>query len=508
MGLFSKSVAPLNKQKLKDIIPMYNEKQNAIIEIGKCLYQGYLPDSALTFGEYAYLRGFHDYLLYTRNKRGKKARRKTLQVPKFITQYLNKLIYTENVSMNLSSDNNPQLATQLNEYLTEVLEDNDYWTNTADLAETMWNLGGKIEYPTVKDNKISIEFVTANRFYPTSWNNKHIYEGTFVEKFKKKGYYYTKLTWIEYKGNTYRIKRELYKSKDGINLGDKESYKSMFKDPEVMYLHNFDSVPFSYCKPRIKNNQVLQTPLGLPVWFNSIDTIADIDLIFDTKFREVRYGGRQKVVPSYSLKQRVKKTTSGGVEYETIYDPDDPTITAFNLDPNEKQSVVDLTSPIRDMSFINLLNQSFDIVGVQTGFSNGTFVFNGTSMKTATEVITERTSTYQTKVFHEHNLKEAHKNLFLSILEMTIAFELDDRVKTIPDDLKINIEFDDSVIIDKEKILEDMRADAMDEIIPVEDYVEKKYKLSPEKAIEKTRLAKKRNDDSALEAILNGDTDE
>jgi len=501
MGIFGNKVIATTELRLEDIIPNYDKRMATIINIGKHLYRGYLPDSAIAFGDFSYLKGMHDYKVYTKLKNGTVKRRKTMQVPKFTTEYLTKLIYTEKVNSILESESEPKVAEELNEYLQEVLNDNDYWNNTASLTETMFNLGGKVEYPTIKNSKIKLEFVTAERFFPTDWDNKYVYSGVFVSYFNENGYYYTKLMWINKKGNDYEFKKELYKSKDKIKLGQKVSYSSKFEDKETFTLKNFTSIPFTYTKPRIKNNQVLNSPLGIPLWFNSLDIIADIDLIFDTKFREVRYGGRTKVVPSYTMRNKIFKNKDGNNEYTNIFDPDDPTFTALNFDPNSKQGIVDLTSPIREESFIKLLNNSLDMVGVMLGFNTGTFVFDGKSMKTATEIITEKQSTYQTKVNQERALEKGHINLFKSILELTLATGIDNRVTRIPDDLVINIQFDDSIIVDKEKELSDMQSDVNENRVPSWRLVAKRYKISEEEAKEWVAEAEAQDDMAGILGI-------
>ena len=515
MGLFGNKARPniTGEMKLSDIVPNYDFRMASIVDIGKCLYRGYLPDSALGFQDFGYLRGFHDYQVYTK-RQTKKKRRKTLQVPKFTTEYLAKLIYTEKVTVNLTSESQVEIAKNLQSFIDDVVEENDYWTNTQGLTETMFNMGGKVEKPTIKDGKIFIEFITADKFYPLEWDNKVIYSGLFVNTFMKNGYYYTKLSWYERKKNDegiyYRVMKDLYKSNDKLKVGDKVPYNSVFEDPMTMNLTGFTSIPFTYTKTRIKNNQVLQSPLGLPLWFNAIDVIADIDLIFDTKFREVRYGGRQKVVPAYAMKQKIKADGKGGKEFDVVYDPDDETISSFNLDPNEKTGVQDLTSPIR-IEFIELLNQSLDIFAIETGFSTGTFVFNGVSMKTATEVITEKESTFQTKVNQERALGEGHKNLFLSCLEYAIAFELDERVKTIPSDLEIKIEFDDSIILDNKIKREEARLEVQQGLRSDWNYLTDPIAgrgLSEEEALEEQLKIENKKTQALQEAFGFGETDD
>ena len=400
--------------------------------------------------------------------------------------------------MNTISENET-VRDNIHEYLLEVLEDNDYWTNTSGLAEVMFNIGGAIEKPTIKNNAIKIEFIDGTQFDATDYDSGGITSGVFTSVFVKDGYYFTKLTKYTFKNGSYVIEKELYRAKSPDMIGEKINYNSYFDDINTFTLNNFKSVPFTYKKPRIKNNQVIDSPYGIPIWWNALDTIGDLDLIFDRKNTEVKWGGRQKVIPAYALKKHIDSVTK---EQTTFADPDDPTILGLDLDPENTQTKpMDLTSDIRQEPFIQLLNQGLDLFGFQTGFSPGTFTSDGKSIQTATQVLTEKMATNQTKVNQEQGLLQQHKNLFMSIIELAHAFELDPRVSIIPDDLTFDIIFDDSVIIDKEKKLTDMKQDANDGYLPKYMYVMQKYKVDEEEAKRLIAEAKKEDDLAGLLAV-------
>lgn len=506
MGLFRKMTVPQSKLKLSEIIKGYDQRMHQVMMIGRCLYQGYLPNKQL-YGDYSNLKGFHDYQIYNRkNPFGTKQRRKSLQVPKMSTEYLAKLIYTEKVEVHAISDNE-NARDRVLDYLLEVLDDNDYWTNTSGLCEVMFNEGGAVEKPTIKNDKIEIDFVEGVQFDATEYSNSKIHSGVFTSTFTKDGYYFTKLTKYTRQGDDYIIEKELYRAlTDSQEVGEKINYNEYFDDKQSFKLLNFKSIPFTYKKPRIKNNQVINSPYGLPIWWNAIDTIADIDLIFDRKNTEVRWGGRTKVIPSYALKQNMD---ADGILSDVYADPDDPTILGANIDPeSDGNKAVDLTSPIRQESFIQLLNQGLDLYCFQLGFSPGTFTSDGKTIQTATQVMTEKMATYQTKTNQEQALQNQHKNLFKSIIELAHAFNLDDRVSVIPDDLDFEVVFDDSVIIDKEQKLANIKALADDNRVPDWYYTMRALNISKEEAMELNSEAKKNNDDMAFLGIDNVDDEE
>lgn len=484
MAFWNRTVMPSQKIKLEDYLDGFDVIMNNVIMIGEALYKGYLSDKLLKGGRFGYLVGFHDYKVYTSTKDGIPKRKKTLRIPKVTSQFLIKKIYTENIAIKAESQSQPEIGQKIDSFIQEIIERENYFQHSAEATEKMFNLGGKIERPRVENGKIVIDYLNAKNFHPTEFDNSGVKSGYLWTIKKKNGYYYTKIIKIVKNGNNYDISKELFKSKDGIYLGDKIPYNSMYDDAEKYTLNNFKSVPFTYTKVRQANDIVFGSPLGVPFWFAAIDTIEHIDTSFHQGYREMKYGGRTRVVPSYAMTKTVVKDASGE-RYTSTFDPDDETIKQLNFpDNNLQQKFEDVTAPIRNESIIAMINHALDIYAFQTGFTVGTFRFDGKSIKTATEVISEKEDTYQLIVGQEKNLAAGHKNLFMSCVELANALQLDDRVRVIPDDLKIITEFDDSILVDDQQFLKDMREDVIEGIVAPYRYVAKKYKLTETEAKE------------------------
>jgi A118 family predicted phage portal protein len=500
MGIFTRTVT--GKIKLEDVINNYDATMINIVNIGKSLYQGYLPDDLLKQGQYSHLAGFHDYKVYTELNDGKKKRRKTLRLPKIISKQLNKYIYTENVKIYAESETNKEAAANISEFINGIIEKENYWEKSKELSETMYSMGGKVEKPRVENGEIKIDYLTADNFHPLAYNNKQVYSGVFWNKKKQDGYFYTKLIWVKKVENGFNISKELYKSKDGIYLGNKVPYETLYDDVETYTLENFSSIPFTYCKTAQANDVVLNSPMGVPIWLAGIDTIGYSDLTFDQMYREIKFGGLTRTVPQYATKKQVKINNDGSKTYTSVYDPNDETFIKLNYDPNnEKQKFEDVTPQLRYESFIAIINNALDIFAFQTGFSVGSFRFDGKSVKTATEVLSEKEDTYKTVVEQEKNLANAHANLFMSCVELANAFELDERVKIIPDDLVIKTDFDDSIIVDDETEAKKALELSAKGDIPRWYGVMKSLKVSEKRAKELVAEAKQEDDISALLGI-------
>ena len=78
---------------------------------------------------------------------------------------------------------------------------------------------------------------------------------------------------------------------------------------------------------------------------------------------------------------------------------------------------------------------------LQTGFSSGTFSFDGQSVKTATEIISENSETFSTRSDNVLIVEEALKELITTIFELADAYDL----FSASEEFGVNIDFDDGV---------------------------------------------------------------
>lgn len=99
-------------------------------------------------------------------------------------------------------------------FVAAVLADNNFDIKMQELIEQGMALGGatlKVWYDN-ESQKICIGYGMADQFVPTKWDNSEVSEGVFVSRLAKDGYYYTRLEWHKWNGDTYTIENELYRS--------------------------------------------------------------------------------------------------------------------------------------------------------------------------------------------------------------------------------------------------------------------------------------------------------
>ncbi|CDQ41498.1 phage portal protein [Virgibacillus salexigens] len=390
------------------------------IDIWKALYKGYYSE-------------WHDIEYQTIS--GKKSRKMdTLMMAKTAAAEMASLVFNEKCAISIGDGKN-----KTSEFIEEVFKKNKFYKKFQDHLEYDFALGGMVIKPYVKEGKIMLSFVSADCFVPISWHNDTITEGVFVSEYKKDNKKYTHLEWHTWEGNTYYITNELYES-NGNELGVKVSLSILFPDlQEIVAINNLKKSLFTYFKPNTANNIDIQSPLGISIYANALDTMKAIDTAFDSFHREFRLGKKRIIVPSNMVKTVIDPQTQ---EVHRYFDDTDETYEAMKF-PDEGEPK-DINVELRVDEHISGINALLNLFAMQTGFSAGTFSFDGQSVKTATEVISENSKTFKSKKSHETIIEEGLQELIQSIVDVAKLYGLFKGDK----EQEVTVTFDDSIVED------------------------------------------------------------
>lgn len=387
------------------------------------MHKGYLPE-------------MHELTYRTIEKQVNNRRMATLGMPKVISNEMASLIFNERCNISVSDDG-------FNTFIEDVFKDNKFNGNFQQYLEFMFAQGGMVVKPYVKDGQIKLSYVTGDCFLPISWTNSNITEGVFVSEIKRQGKTYTHLEWHTFEGAKYVIKNELYESETGTDLGTKVALSVLFDnlEPEVS-LDNVKRPLFAYIKPAIANNIDSTVPLGISVYANSYDTLKGIDIAFDSFIREFRLGKKRILVPSHMVKTVLDPETQ---KLHRYFDPSDETYEAFGSGNMDSDTIHDISVELRVEEHIAAINAFLNILAMQIGFSSGAFTFDGKSMKTATEVVSENSKTFRTKQSHENVIEQGIADLIECIGVVAELYELNTR----PAKYEVTVTFDDSIAQDR-----------------------------------------------------------
>ena len=379
---------------------------------------------------------------------------------------------TVNVSINgrESTDKNPD---PLNEWLQKVLVKNAFAEKMQESIEEGLALGGAAlkvwaeakhdengnEMPDTR--KLMIGYCMADQFIPISWDNAKVTEGVFVSRIAKGGYYYTRLEWHKWKGLTYIITNELYRSEiqKGKNPGETQDILGVrYPLAEIYpYLDEETEIPveeslFSYWRTPIANNLDDNSPLGMSIYGNALETLHALDICYDSFVREFRLGKKRIIVPARAVRSVVDPQTGKLCRY---FDAFDETYEALASDTPEDLKISDNSVELRVDEHISAINAFLSILCLQTGFSAGTFTFDQhTGLKTATEVVSENSKTYKTIKTVQNQLRPAIEHLVRNLIDVAILYDMDDDgvkiASLVAPGYSVSVTFDDGVTQDRQ----------------------------------------------------------
>lgn len=387
------------------------------------------------------------------------------------------LVWGEECGINVSiegresDENNPD---PLNEWMQKVLTANAFHQKMQEDIEEGVALGGSAlktwaesrhdengnEIP--ESRKIMIGYAMADQFIPISWDNAKVTEGVFVSRIAKGGYYYTRLEWHRWNGTTYVITNELYRSEiqKGKNPDETQDILGVrYPLSEIYpYLEEETEVPveeslFCYWRTPIANNLDDNSPLGMSIYGNALDTLRALDICYDSFVREFRLGKKRIIVPARAVRSVVDPQTGRSCRY---FDANDETYEALASDMPDDLKITDNSVSIRVEEHVAAINAFLSILCMQVGFSAGTFTFDQhTGLKTATEVVSENSKTYKTIKTIQNQIRPAIEHLVRNIIDVAILYEMTDENGTpistlVAPGYNINVTFDDGVTQDRQ----------------------------------------------------------
>ena len=407
-------------------------KEHNDIELNKEMFENIDKWRYLYKGYYS---KWHDVKYHTLS--GYKTRRMhTLGLAKIVASEMASLVYNEKCEISIDHDD-------VKELVDDVFKNNKFDKKFQDYLEYSFAHGGMVIKPYIEDNKIKLSFVTAESFIPISWKNDSIYEAVFPYEFKRRDKKYTHLEWHLWEDDTYIIKNEVYESQNGTDLGVKVSLKTFFPGlEEEVSIKGLKRSIFTYFKPNTANNIDTDSPLGISLFANALDTMKTIDIAFDSFNREFRLGKKRIIVPE----SMVKVVYDADGKPQRYFDASDETYESFNTGNMDDAKIHDISVELRVEEHVSAINALLNLFAMQTGFSAGAFTFNGQTMKTATEVVSEQSKTFKSKQSHEVIIEAALQELVGSIVAIAELYNL---IKA-PKEFEVTVTFDDSIAEDKE----------------------------------------------------------
>ena len=443
------------------------------VELWKSWYSGKVKD----FHFYSYYNGVAHI----------PAERMSLGMAKKICEDWANLLINEKTDITLSDEN-----TQKN--IEKIFEDCDFWQKANDGIEKIFAFGGgafvvSVEGLSIKDDgsiipdgNINISFCNAEKVYPITVEDGKITECAFIRSDSNN----TNIA-VHLKDETgnYVIHNLVATGKD---------LNSLTMVPESEYIFNTQSKTpwFVYLRPNIANNIDIDSPLGISVFANAIDTLKEIDIIYDSYANEFLLGrkrifvnAKQAVIDMKSGEQKATFDTRDGAFY-VLPEADDGSV--FIQNDTQSLRVSDHKIGIQDQ--LNMLSQ-------KCGMGTEHYKFDSGSVATATQIISENSDMFRTIKRHEVFVEKALKTIVNAVIYASNTFT---SVPMKPD-VTIEVKFDDSIIEDKVAERAQDRLDMSQNVMSKAEYRSKWYN-------EDLETAQKHIDEIGEFTIDDNDTDE
>jgi A118 family predicted phage portal protein len=205
---------------------------------------------------------------------------------------------------------------------------------------------------------------------------------------------------------------------------------------------------FSYFRTPIANNVDDNSPLGISMYGNAMDTLHALDICYDSLVREFRLGKKRIIIPASALRTITDPETG---ELRRYFDANDEAYEAFSMDDPDKLKIQDNSLELRVEEHVQALNALLSVLCLQIGFSASTFTFDmKTGLKTATEVISENSKTYKTIKTFQAQIIPAVKRLCCNIIELGKLYDMEFEGKKISSfgDYEISVVMGDAVLED------------------------------------------------------------
>lgn len=317
--------------------------------------------------------------------------------------------------------------------LQEVLDNNNFLVRANQLIEMAFALGTGAIVEYLDGEEVMIDYIRADMIYPLSWDNGDITECAFgsVRVIDGKEVLYLQIHRLgkadnEEDSEHYYIENKYIDRKESKELDPPEGVIPLVST-------GYDKPLFQIITPNICNNIDFDSPLGVSVFANAIDQLKGCDLVYDSYMNEFVLGRKRILVPVSFAKKQMEKD---GVAAPAF----DASDTVYYQMPGDRDSNLKLTEvdmSIRANEHELAVQRSLDVLALKTGLGAGRYQFDSSGVKTATEVISDKSDLYQNRQKNAIIVNAALINMVEAIAFLDAGREVE-----------VSIDFDDSIIED------------------------------------------------------------
>ncbi|EHR33450.1 A118 family phage portal protein, putative [Helcococcus kunzii ATCC 51366] len=391
---------------------------------------------------------------------------KTMELPAAIASELARLTTIE-MKSEITVSNNTE--NKLNDFYQIIVEKLRVQTEYA-IA-----MGGLMLKPYLDDNKISVEFVKADRFVPVGFTDGEMTSVIFIEQFIEGDNTYTRLELHELAGINYYVTNRAYKKgpKDygetplgrEIKLSSVGEWKGL---EENIVIENVEKPLFSYFKMPFANNIDPDSNLGVSVYSKAESLIQEASEMWN------------RINWEYKAKEVALEVSETMIKDNKFPEGKERLFRKYSIDKQGDDTFYNVYSPeIRDSSHYNGLNKILQRVEFNCGLAYGTLSDVQEVEKTAEEIKTSKQRSYTT-------ISDIQKSLQIALEQLVYGMCIFAKFYNIGkfDDYEISFEWDDSIIVDRKTDANLMLQELAAGLIKPEYYLMYRYGVTESQAKE------------------------
>lgn len=381
-----------------------------------------------------------------------------------------------------------------NEIVQNVFEKNDFWQLANNSVEKNQAIGGGAFILNKNDdNAISIEYVDGTRCYILNADNNEVIDCAFENKMYIDGNEFTALS--VHIRNDDEVSYTIYNYLFNKNM-------NLLSTQQMIELTGVDESVQSVCKtfsffaPQNVSKNNWDTPFADSVFAKAIDANKLIDLAFDSYGNEFTLGKKRIFVATeLATYEKEIEYDEKGEKVRTIRVPVfDENETVFDLLPQDSDGnnlIKEIDMELRTEQHEKGIQDALNYFASLCGLGEKYYKYDNGNITTATQVISENSTLFRNIQKQQVPIERMLKEVVEAILGLSGISEI----------AEITVEFDDSIIIDREAERQRDLIDVREGIMSKAEYRAKYYGEDEEQAQIKINEIASQQLDSDLESF-------
>lgn len=413
----------------------------------------------------------HNYYIYNGKKRNK-VEMKSLNIASQSCGDLSDFFFNEKLDLTINKKKTQDI-------INKVLMQNNFLYNCNDLMQFTMALGTGAIVPYLDKGVLRINYIKASNIVILSSKENVVTEVLFWnEENTKQGKIITINAHLLDENGNYIIHNAKF-TEEGVEIEIDEKLKKIeTKSPMPK---------FGLLKTVVANNININSPYGLSIYANATDNILSIDRVFDSLDNEIAIGRKRVYVSAGAA----KFNTDHEGNVTPVFDSSD---IAYYQIPGEpgKEPIKESSFELRIDSLTSALQAQLNLYTSKIGLGHNFYKFkDGETYVNTDNVMSANSDVFRKIKKQENNITNCLINVIYAIAELL----------NLGNNFEISVDYDDSIIEDKEKIRKQAQTEFNSKLISKAQYYRDVYKLSDENAI---KFVEKMNQEIQEQSITDG----